>query len=203
MTEINSITKICCKCKSRIQIHNLTKDLSKKDNLSIICSPCAKLKSSRYAKTKKGLILSIYGSQKANSKRRNHNSPSYSLNELREWATNQSVFHDLFDDWVASGHKKALRPSFDRIDDYQGYSLDGIKIMTWEENKAKADFDIKNGINTKKSKAVEQLTLDGSFVKRHHSVNQAERDTGIYAANISSCCVGKRDTAGKFRWMHA
>lgn len=47
---------------------------------------------------------------------------------------------------------------------------------------------------------VAQYNLDGTFVRRYDSIQEAEKTTGIYHSNISKVCQGKRKTAGGFKW---
>ena len=66
--------------------------------------------------------------------------------------------------------------------------------------------DYKNGNyknNTYKFKrGVVQLSLDGQYIKKHESINQAGRTTKINYKNIHSCCNNKKKTAGGFKWMY-
>ena len=50
------------------------------------------------------------------------------------------------------------------------------------------------------SKTVFQYTKDMEFAGKYTSQMEAERKTGVYASHISSCCTGKRKTAGGFIW---
>ena len=47
-------------------------------------------------------------------------------------------------------------------------------------------------------KVVIQLDKNGAFIKRHLTLMDACRDTGINFQNISQCCNNKRKTAGGF-----
>ena len=108
----------------------------------------------------------------------------------------------LWNNWIESNYDKMTKPSVDRLDDYKGYSLDNIQLMTWEENKAKGSRDRKNGVNNKKSKAVLQYDLQGNLIKEYYSIMQAERETKISNVSISRVCNGKRKTAGGFKWKY-
>ncbi len=49
-------------------------------------------------------------------------------------------------------------------------------------------------------KVVIQLDKNGAFIKRHLTLMDACRDTGINFQNISQCCNNKRKTAGGYCW---
>lgn len=55
----------------------------------------------------------------------------------------------------------------------------------------------------KNSKQIEQLTIDGQFVRKWESIIDVERELGIHNGNISLCCKGIRKTAGGFVWRYA
>ena len=113
--------------------------------------------------------------------------PSYSNVELREWILRQPNFDLLYNDWVKSGYKKELRPSVDRLDDYQGYFFGNIRLC---------------GKNNKKSRSVYQIDLDGNIVKEFYSAKQAERDGIAGHQNISAACHGRLKKTGGFIWMY-
>jgi len=142
-------------------------------------------------RTKNGVINTIYGGQRGSSKKRGYAYPNYTQQELREWAFNQNVFHELYDKWVESGYKKDLKPSFDRDDDYGPYTLDSITIMTWRENSDKAHLDRLNGVNNKHNNAIKQYTLDNIYVREFHSMNEAARETGSNLNSIIRVCKGE------------
>lgn len=156
----------------------------------------------RFSRTKQGVVSIIYNSQKSTSKKRNHPPPTYTQEELKIWVFSQSKFHELYDNWVESGHDKWIKPSCDRTNDYLGYSLDRLQIMTWQENKDKFHTDQITGINNKRSKSVLQYDLNGNFIKEHYSTRRAGRELNIAQGHISTVCCGKRNTAGGFIWRH-
>ena len=49
---------------------------------------------------------------------------------------------------------------------------------------------------------VNQYSKDGVFIKTWPSATDASRVLGISRTHISSCCVGKRKTAGGYCWKH-
>ncbi len=155
------------------------------------------------SRTKKGLVGAIYSHQKQNSKRRGHTQPTYTLDELRGWFRNHPLANALYSAWRLSGYRTGLRPSVDRINDSRGYSFGNIQLMTWAENKAKADADRKSGkMKECQNKAVIQMDLDGRFITEHHSVSSAAKIVGSHKPRISSCCRGKSKTAAGFKWKY-
>ena len=53
------------------------------------------------------------------------------------------------------------------------------------------------------SKPIVQLTLSGSFVKKWDCARDVLRELGLNVCNICSCCRGKRNYVGGFRWVYA
>ncbi len=156
----------------------------------------------KYRRTKRGFIVSIYNNQKLNSIKRNHPSPSYSLDELYEWLLNKTGFEILFNQWVKSDYNKWARPSIDRLNDYKPYTFDNIRIVTWNDNYLRSCSDRKNGFNNKQCKAILQYDINGNFIKQYHSAQFAFRETGISQGNISQVCKGARGKAGGFIWKY-
>lgn len=155
-----------------------------------------------YQKTKNGLTSTIYNCQKKNGDRKGVGAPNYTMLELRCWIFSQDNFEELFDCWVRSNYETDKRPSCDRIDDYLGYSLDNLQLMTWKGNREKGFSDVKTGINRKRCRQVNQFSLNGKLIKTHFSMNSASRKTGAGLGNIYSCCVGNYKTAGGFIWRY-
>lgn len=157
----------------------------------------------QYRRTKEGVAITIYSHQRGSSKKRGHEVPTYSKDDLREWLFNQEKFHYLFENWERSGYLKALKPSVDRIDDSIGYTMTNIQLMTWRENNKKAHSDMRGRklvYEIKSGKAVRQYTRDGAYIAEYVSVREAERQTGADNRRISMCCNGKRNHTGGFKW---
>lgn len=52
-------------------------------------------------------------------------------------------------------------------------------------------------------KWVIQLSKDNEILHFYPNANYAEKETGVDAGNIRSCCTGKQKTAGKYIWKYA
>lgn len=190
--------KKCYSCKSMKELLHFNKNKTKIDGYSTECKVCIREYDLKYRRSKTGLISQIYSHQKSKSKKRNHPSPTYTKQELKEWLFSQELFHKLFEEWELSNYDMNLTPSVDRKNDYIGYTINNIQIMTCKKNTIKGGIDRFNGINRKPLKAVIQLTKDNKIVREFYSIAKAFRETNIN--QISAVCLGKRKTAGGFKW---
>jgi len=193
-------TKKCTTCGKIKELDEFHKHILGKYGVSSECGICFNKRSKEYRRTKKGLVTRMYGSQVYISKKRGYTIPTHTKKELKDWLFSQKKFHELYDSWKNSGYLTDLSPSCDRIDDYKGYSLSNIQLMTWEENNNKHYEDRKNGINNKRNKAVisiHKITMEEEY---YYSISQAERETNTFNQDISKCCLGKRKSAGGYYW---
>lgn len=195
-------SKKCSKCNKTKCINEFSKHRITSDGYQAHCKKCCSEYREEYMKTKDGLVSRIYGNQNASSRKRGHNSVSYSKEELKEWLYSQEKFHLLYDNWKRLDFQKEYVPSVDRKDDYIGYTISNIQLMTWSENREKGHKDRKCGINNKHSKSIVQYSMEGKKLSVFHSIMEAERKTGIDNGNISKCCLGKSKSAGGYIWKH-
>lgn len=200
--------KKCRKCLEAKNNNEFLIEKRNKDNMGSYCKICRNLLQHNYGKTKKGLIISIYTSQKQSSRNRKHTPPEYDLNELRDWALNQSIFHQLYENWVSSNYNKWMRPSCDRINSNLPYSLNNLKLMTWENNLNNNSIDIRlNKINNKGLLNGGHRRIIGINKKTNEkyefiSISEASRKLNINHSNISSVCLGNRNMAGGYIWEY-
>jgi len=155
-----------------------------------------------WRKTKAGFINSLYLRNKHRNLNAGFGTIPYSLAEFKDWLNNESSFESLWKIYVNSGYLKNLAPSVDRLNDYQGYSLSNIQIITWEDNDAKGHKDRLEGRNNKISKAVIQYDLNENFINEFVSAMEAKRQTKISNTHIGLCCRGIRKTAGGYVWKY-
>ncbi len=159
------------------------------------CKKCRSINAKEYKKTKFGLILRIYNTQKRNSKKRGHPLPSYTKEELYDWIMAQKLFHHIYNLWKVSDYNKLLIPSVDRINDKKPYDFNNIQLMTWEENN-------KKGWVSRRRKVI-QYSLDDKPIAEYESLTEAAICVGVEVSLISSCCSKKTKTAHKFKWEYA
>ncbi len=195
-----STTKHCINCNIIKNIQSFYIQEKRKDGVYPYCKKCTSLKNNKYRRTKKGLVTKIYGDQKSNSVNRGYCPPTYTKIELSEWLFSQKKFHILYDNWKRLDYQKDYVPSVDRKDDYIGYTMDNIQLMTWKENLKKAGKDRKDGTSNKLNKTVYQYSKDGDFIDKYYSIHKAERVSGVDDSNISAVCKGNRKSAGGFVW---
>lgn len=80
----------------------------------------------------------------------------------------------------------------------------GYNLTTGGEDYIVSEYTLNKKRKNGQSKSVLQFSLDGDFLRRWHSVNEIERETGYSATNISGCCNfrrGRRTVEG-FIWIH-
>lgn len=75
--------------------------------------------------------------QRDRSKKRGHQPPAYTKEELTAWLLDQPNWIQLCSDWKKSNFESDLAPSIDRLDNSKGYSFDNIQLITWKENRLK------------------------------------------------------------------
>lgn len=179
--------KVCTKC-------NIEKDITEfrvnKGYVENVCKECNRALATESRRTVKGLISKIYNHQKQTSAKRGHELPTYTLDELSEFITEQEHFDRLYNEWVESGYDRQYTPSIDRLDDRYGYSLDNIQLVTWRENNTKQYEEIGEEYNNKYTVGVVQYDLEGNKLKEFISVAEASRETGVSQSSIINCCKG-------------
>lgn len=140
--------------------------------------------------TPDGLLKRIYSSQRFHSRKRGHQPPSYTWQELVARYIDDPQYLALYDTWIKSGKSRWTKPSLDRIDESKGYSLDNIALMTWKENCQKHIDDLKKPVAVFKGDA-----LVGVF----ESQKEAGTFAGLKKRNPSHLLdTGKASSKGYF-----
>lgn len=182
--------KNCSICLLFLPLSSFDKQSTGKLGCRADCKICRK----RFLQSRDGLVKSIYHNQILKSKRRNYSPPSYTERELSTWIFNQVNFEALYLVWVNSNYSSKLKPSIDRLNDYKSYSFSNIRLVTWEENSDKYQYDKKEGINTKTSLAVDMFDLNGVFIQRFNSVSEAARLFKGVPSNIIGAINQRKST---------
>lgn len=175
--------KICFKCGEKKELSLFYKHKKMGDGYLGKCKSCTKVdvrsNEADYDKTEKGVIRVIYKTQNSSSKKRGHEKPDYSKNQLAEWLYSNG-FKVLYDGWVSSGYVKSKKPSVDRIDDLKGYSIDNIRLVTWNDNFKSAVSDKMNGKGSQGSqcKPVGKLDSNLELISAYVSYWSAVRECG-------------------------
>ncbi|MBC7088731.1 MAG: hypothetical protein H5T96_09755 [Tissierellales bacterium] len=190
--------KVCTNCKEEKDVNGFSKDKNREDGRDPWCKKCkSEYKTSHYH-TKEGLATQIFVHQKAKSKKRGHDLPSYTKCELKEWLFNHEDFPRLFSEWENNNFDKNHTPSIDRLDDYLPYSFNNIKLVKWKVNNDKGSKDIVSGKNRKYLKPVVSINKETGKINKFYSIAQAYRETGISKCTIIDNCKGKRNTNRTF-----
>jgi hypothetical protein len=195
--------KKCAKCKEVKPLEEFHNNKKMKQGKTSYCKNCNNKSIKEYKRTLIGNAKAIYTHQKQSSKIRGHHPPAYAKQDFVDFLLSNKKYINLHSEWVESGYENSLIPSVDRIDDYKGYSLDNIEVMTWKENRIKSNEDRKNGINNMTNKAVVKMDLNEVELEVYHSLRYAERKTSIHQACIWRACNGEQKTAGGFKWKYA
>lgn len=87
-------------------------------------------------------------------------------------------------------------PQVDHIDENKkNNDVSNLRWVTASEN-------IRHSAHQKSCK-INQLTLDGQFIRQWESSMQIERETGYSQSSILKCCKGKRKQAYGYKWEYA
>lgn len=188
----------CNKCNSI----KFTSDFSGNRNT---CKPCVCISNRDYWRTPKGRISQIYTTQVSSSKQRKHPLPAYSKPELLTWAYANNLM-GLIEQWKLSNYDKNLIPSVDRLNPNLPYTLDNIRLVTWQTNNEKAYQDRKTCKHiTSQNRKIEQLSPAGEHIAYFDSIAMASRATGITRTNINGMCKNKPyvKSVGGYIWKYA
>lgn len=188
--------KTCSVCKKNLPLDMFNKQSTGKQGVRADCKDCLK----RFIRSKHGVINQMYSGCISRTKKKGFTSVSFTKEELEKWVYSCKEFHTLYDKWVLEDYPTALKPSLDRLDDYKGYSLDNIRIVTTNTNVKRYYSDAINGINTKSAKPVEQYSLDGEYIRTFHSLSAAARSVNGIPSNINQVINGTYAQAYGYKW---
>lgn len=195
--------KICRVCKKEKPLNMFSLASGNKDGYNMRCKQCVAEHARNYYKTLPGLITHIYNSEKQSSHDRKHPIPAYTKKELKLWLYNHGV-EEFFIVWKLSGYQKNLRPSVDRLNSIEPYTLQNIRLVTWKENNDAAYTERKTCRRiTKQCRKINQLDDNHNIIATFKSIAAASRITSIQRTNINAACSGKIDhRAGGYFWKY-
>lgn len=77
-----------------------------------------------------------------------------------------------------------------------------IGRVTSQETKDKLSNSLRNSSNIKRKGVYKIDSLTGEVIATFVSLRDASENTGISKGSISNCCLGRRKSAGNFKWEH-
>ena len=78
------------------------------------------------------------------------------------------------------------------------------RIITPETRaKLRANHRGNSGVNNPSHRAIDQLALDGTFIKRFATASLASQEVRRDLSTIIKCCRGKAKTCGGYKWRYA
>lgn len=75
-----------------------------------------------------------------------------------------------------------------------------VNNLEWCDRKYNTNYGTRN---KRIQKPVLQFTKEGGFIRKWFCARDVERELEINPTHISSCCKGKKKSAGGFIWMYA
>lgn len=153
----------------------------------------------RYAKTK-------FNDLCQRVKRKSFEKENFTNVEFLEWIMNHDDYRRLYTEYINNDRDRNIAPSVDRLDDYKSYSFDNIRLTTWKNNKDKYNSDRLIGKNTKQSKPVIGITINGD-IRIFHSAHYASQQTKTDRSSINRSCRTNsknpinKSRSGSFIWI--
>lgn len=196
--------KKCNNCNLIKTKKEFSKDNKSVDKLQSYCKSCNKIQMLSYSRTLEGKILNIFRGQKRRTKLKSLPQIGYTKQQFLSYCLVNKDFIYLYNDWVNSNYIKDLAPTFDRLNDYEGYKFGNIQPMVWHENRAKSWKDRKEGVNNKTNISINKICSNtGEILNTYHSIKEASRIENLDQSNITKCCKNKYKHLGGFNWEYA
>ena len=149
-----------------------------------------KKKKINYYRTMNGFLTHRYASMKQ------RNVVSFSKEELSKWLDcRKRLFEKLLIEWKKNGFKREFSPSINRIDDFKGYSIDNIELITWKKNN---ELGI-NSIKTKKQKERPVTLHKGNENVDFNSIKDACKFLNVTHQSVCKVVNGKYKTCKGYK----
>ncbi len=142
----------------------------------------------RYRRTQKGVLTNMYRHMVYRNK------VDFSLQDFQKRFLSDKKFNRLFNEWIKNKFQKQFKPSLDRINKKEHYTLKNTQMLTWAENRYKQTMERR----TRKGSVLQ--FIGNKLIKKFISQRQAVMHTGISQGNMSAVLNGKRQTAGGYYW---
>ena len=131
----------------------------------------------------KAVTARLFSNLKGRQVLRGFDPITFDLTGFREWLILTQPFWVMYEEWLADPYIPDKILSINRLDDYIGYELVNMELVSWEYNRTKGNQDEMNGVNTKRSKAVIEISTSGTVLNEWWSKAEAIRVTGCTAIN--------------------
>jgi hypothetical protein len=145
----------------------------------------------KFRKTKKGILTNCY------SKQKQRKGVEYSLEDLHIKFLTDAKFDRLYKEWIKSNYNKEFKPTIDRINCKEIYTMKNIQCISWKDNRYKQRMET-NIFRSKKIVCIKENKVVNIF----SSVSNAVRKTGLMQGNISACLTKRRKTCGGYKWIY-
>lgn len=148
----------------------------------------------KYERTKKGLSVKMYHAMIWNIKSKKKICKlQFNLQEFRGWLFSQFKFNALFSEWIDRKYKKEYKPSIDRTDCNEHYSLGNISLMTWEQNRMKGLIEAYSKINRRGKPNVVGVRWTGKSWRARIRIKGREKNLGFYRHKIEAIEARKKE----------
>jgi len=127
-------------------------------------------------RTLEGFVKRLFHNQRASCRRRGMKEQDYTLDELFLFMMDND-YKNMHKIWVDSNYDMDLAPSIDRLYNNETYSLDNIQLITWKENNAKGNKELRSKIS---------IDIDGKIIVAN-SVKEATDILQVTQATITNC----------------
>lgn len=180
------MVKQCSKCKEFKSHKYFSPNKSRKDGYNGWCKKCINKSKNNLYKTNPWKKTFVNIKERCNNKNCK-DYPNYGASGIKCLITSE----ELKRLWFRDKADLLDSPSIDREHKDRSYELNNSQY-------------IEHKINSGKDKKIPilQYDLDDNFIREWLSGTEVENQLHIYDTNISACCQGKRQSAGKFKWRY-
>jgi len=197
-------TKKCAKCQKLFPMESFTKDRLRLDGRNPRCLPCQKLVPSRVTGTVEYFRTHVWNSINRRTINGKHPGREKKIQSYFKKGILLQITKEQFWQWcednrntILSYYRLNQTPSIDRIDSNGHYSIENIRIKSYDENRRAG---ILNASHSLKKKVFGINIKDGSKIQ-FESLAKAEQ-YGFSRSKISRVALGKGRSHKGFRWTY-